>query len=636
MEAARNRRRLIVLTIILSLAFVGLGCRLVDIQWSRHEEFRVRAEQQHEYEIFREAPRGDIRDRRGNLLATSIPARTICADPGMLAGQEAEIAMVLAPLLKTNETTLVSLLSRFWRTNSAGRVITNHYVRLKRRVPVDDWQKIDLALGAYFTNAVAPRATNAAHRRKLSIAWQRAITTEPDQIRSYPNHELAAQIIGFTREDTNLVNDTIESYLAGTEGIESTFDSKLRGTPGWVRTERDNRRRELYVFREQEVEPRPGLNVVLTIDARIQQIAEEELQTIMAKHFAQSASAVVIRPRTGEILAMANLPTFDPNAPGKAKDPGARRNRIITDTFEPGSTFKTVTVAGAFNDGVIHLADTYNCENGIFYFAGKPLHDHEHYGLMTVRNIIAHSSNIGTAKIAIRLGQERAYKYIMDFGFGERTGLPLTGEVRGYVPKLKDWKQIHISRIPIGQGVSATPLQTAMALAAVANGGVLMRPMIVSGLVDDKGAAVVRFEPQVVRRVVSEAAARTTVEALKSVVEQGTAEKAALEHYTVAGKTGTAQKVVDGQYSHDKYYASFVGFFPADNPELLIAISADEPLKRTGFYGGTVCAPVFKRIAERTANFLNIKPDLQPDKAADVITAGNAAEPAGTPVRGKL
>jgi cell division protein FtsI/penicillin-binding protein 2 len=208
--------------------------------------------------------------------------------------------------------------------------------------------------------------------------------------------------------------------------------------------------------------------------------------------------------------------------------------------------------------------------------------------------------------------------------------------VRGYVPKLKDWKQIHISRIPIGQGVSATPLQTAIAMATVANGGILMRPMIVSGLVDDKGATVVKYEPQVARRVVSEAAARTTVDALKTVVEQGTAEKAALEHYTVAGKTGTAQKVVDGQYSHDKYYASFVGFFPADNPELLIAVSADEPLKRTGYYGGTVCAPVFKRIAERVANFLNIKPDVFPEKPTDGLTAENRVEPPATPVRGRL
>ena len=628
MEAARNRRRLIALTIVLACAFVGLGCRLLDIQWGRHEEFRAKAEQQHEREFVREAPRGDIRDRRGNLFATSVPARIVCADPALLKEHEAEIASVLAPLLKTNEAALLPLLSRFWKTNKEGIQATNHYVRLKRRVPLEDWQNIQAALGQHFTNLVAGKTLTAKERRQLSIVWGHGIMAEEDQIRSYPNRELAAHVLGFTRE-------TAETFYTGAEGIEATFDEKLRGTRGWLKTEFDSKRREIFVFREQDVESRPGLNVVLTLDARIQQIAEEELQSIMTKHFAQSASAIVIRPRTGEILAMANVPTFDPNAPGRGAD-ASRRNRIITDTFEPGSTFKTVTVAGAFNDGIIHLNDLYDCENGAFYFAGRILHDHEHYGVKPVSEIIAHSSNIGTAKIAIKLGQERAYKYISDFGFGERCGLPLTGEVRGYLPKLKDWKPIHISRIPIGQGVSATPLQTAMAIGAVANGGVLMRPMIVDSLVDDKGVTVAKYRPQAVRRVVSESAARTTTEGLKSVVEKGTAEKAGLEHYTVAGKTGTAQKVVDGQYSHEKYYASFVGYFPADNPELLIAISADEPLRRTGYYGGVVCAPVFKRIAERAANFLNIKPDVQTDRPGDVMASEKSAESVVTQVRGKF
>ncbi|HWN96133.1 MAG TPA: penicillin-binding protein 2 [Methylomirabilota bacterium] len=636
MEAARNRRRLIVLTIMLAFAFVGLGCRLLDIQWGRHQEFRAKAEQQHEREFFREASRGDIRDRRGNLLATSVPAKTICADPALLAGHATEMARVLAPLLKTNEAALLPLLSRFWRTNRAGVLATNHYVVLKRRVPIEDWEKIQSTLGQHFTNLVMGKTLTPKARRDLSIVWNRSIISEPDQIRSYPNQQLAAHVLGFIRDRTNIVNNTVETFAGGVEGVEAAFDEKLRGTRGWVKTEFDSKRREIFVFRAQDVESRPGLNVMLSIDARIQQIAEEELQPMVTKHFLQSASAIVIRPKTGEILAMANLPTFDPNAPGRVADPGVRRNRIITDTFEPGSTFKTITVAGAFNDGIIRLTDMYDCENGIFYFAGKPLHDHEHYGVKSVREIIAHSSNIGTAKIAIKLGQERTHQYISNFGFGERSGLPLTGEVRGYVPRLKDWKQIHISRIPIGHGVSATPLQMAMAMAAVANGGVLMRPMIVDGLVDDKGIQVVKYQPQVVRRVVSEAAAKTTVDALTTVVERGTAAKAHLEHYTVAGKTGTAQKVVNGQYSHEKYYVSFIGFFPASNPELLIAISADEPLRRTGYYGGVVCAPVFKRIAERAANFLNIKPDVQTDKPSEVMAGERAPESALTQVRGKL
>jgi cell division protein FtsI/penicillin-binding protein 2 len=431
------------------------------------------------------------------------------------------------------------------------------------------------------------------------------------------------------------VQGETNSITTGLEGIERIFDDKVRGARGWVKTEKNNRRQELFMFREQDVAARPGLNVVLTIDMRVQQIVEEELAPIMAKHFPQSASAIVLRPRTGEILAMATLPTFDPNAPGEF--PGeARRNRILTDTFEPGSTFKTVILAGALNDGVVRLTDQYDCENGAFHFAGKILHDHEYYGVMSVEQIIAKSSNIGTAKVAIKMGKERTYSYIMDFGFGDRTRIPLTGEDPGYIPKLKDWKLIHISRIPIGHGVSATPLQMMMAMAAVANGGVLMRPMLVDSLIDEQGQTVVKYQPQTVRRVISEASANNSVQALKSVVERGTAEKAALEHYTVAGKTGTAQKVVNGEYSHEKYYASFIGFFPADSPELCIFVSADEPLKRTGYYGGVVCAPVFKRIAERTANFLNIKPDVLPG-TNDVFVSENAAtQPGMTRVRGKF
>jgi cell division protein FtsI/penicillin-binding protein 2 len=288
------------------------------------------------------------------------------------------------------------------------------------------------------------------------------------------------------------------------------------------------------------------------------------------------------------------------------------------------------------NDGVVQLDDLYDCENGAFFFAGRVLHDHLHYGVLSVEQIIAKSSNIGTAKVAIRLGKERVYKYIWDFGFGQRSGIPLSGEDQGSLAVPKNWKQIHISRIPIGQGVTATPLQMVMALSAVGNGGVLMRPMLVDSLVDEKGQTVIKYQPQVVRRVVSERSAKQTTQALRSVVDKGTADKAALEHYTVAGKSGTAQKVVDGQYSHEKYYSSFIGFFPADDPELCIAVAIDEPVKKTGYYGGQIAAPIFKRIAERAANFLNIKPDVQPALPDDVTNSRKPSEPAGSQVRAKL
>lgn len=617
MEAAKNRRRLIVLTSIVALCFVGLGCRLVDLQWAHHEELAQLAEDQHDSFYYREAQRGPILDRRGNTLATSVPVKRICADPFILKSQEADLARFLAPLLKTNETALLHALSRT-HVNKAGARVPVRYVVLKNKVAVDDWEKIHAAMTNQFVALVAGQKLSKTNFADLKLAWTSAIYAQEDQIRTYPNAQLAAHVLGFTGFKEVVAHGRTNSIPVGVEGIEATFDEKLHGAPGWVKTEVSGRKQELFMFREQDVEARPGLGVILTLDSRVQQIVEEELAPAMAKHSPQSVSAIIVRPRTGEILAMATLPTFDPNKPGASAD-AARRNRPITDTFEPGSTFKTVTISGAFNDGLVRLTDRFDCENGAFRFAGYTLHDHKFYGVLTVQQIVAESSNIGTAKVAIKMGQERAYKYITDFGFGQRTGIPLTGEAYNILPKLEKWQPISISRIPIGQGVTVTPLQTAMAFCAVANGGTLLRPMIVDSLVDDKGNVVAKYQPQVVRRVISEAAAKTMTQALKSVVEKGgtAAETAALEHYTVAGKTGTAQKVVNKAYSHSDFYASFVGFFPADNPELCIYVGVDEP--RHGYYGAQVAAPIFKRIAERVANFLNIKPDVQPGRPGEVM-----------------
>ena len=617
MDAQKNRRRMVFLTIVMGICFVTLGCRLVDLHVLQHEEFARLAEDQHDHFYYREAPRGDIVDRRGSPLATSIPVKRVCADPFALKGQEAELAHFLAPLLKTNETWVRAMLSKT-KVNATGEVVSARYVILKQRVPVEDWEKIRSALTNQFAVLTRGRKLSKPQYGELRLAWTRAIYTEDDQVRTYPNGALAAHVLGFTGERTVVKNGHTNTLPAGVEGVEKTFDEKLHGARGWVKTETTSGRQEIFMFREQDVEARPGLNVKLTIDARVQQIVEEELVAPMAKHYASSALAIVMRPRTGEILAMATLPNFNPNHPAKSPA-AARRNRIITDMFEPGSTFKMVTLAGALNDNVVRLSDRFDCENGAFFFAGRVLHDHEHYSVMSVEEIIAKSSNIGTAKVAIKMGKERTFKYIWDFGFGQRTGLPLSGEVAGWLARPKDWAQIHISRIPIGQGVTATPLQMAMALAAIGNDGVLMRPMIVDSLVDEKGETVVKYQPQIVRRVVSPAAAKDAVKAMKTVVETGTADKAKLDNYTVAGKTGTAETPVGGFYTKEKYYASFIGFFPADNPELLIAVSVDEPLKKTGYYGGQVAAPVFKRIAERTANFLNLKPDVEPAPAKEAM-----------------
>jgi cell division protein FtsI (penicillin-binding protein 3) len=630
MKAVSHRSRLIVLTILVVLCFVGLGCRLVELQWARHYEFAKKAEQRHAKTYFREAPRGQIRDRRGNLLATSVPVKTVIADPSLIRGHETEMARLLAPLLKTNEAALAQLLSRSTRTNELGEVEDVKYVQLKQKVALEDYSKIRAALDERLTNSLAVKKLPSKEKTRLKGLWRNSISSTDDQIRQYPNGTLAAHVLGFIGPQELVKAGETNTVITGVEGIERTFDEKLRGARGWVKTEADAARRELYVFRDADVDARPGLNVVLTIDARVQQMVEEEIQPMVTEHFAVSGVAIVLRPKTGEILAIANYPTFDPNAPGKAKPASARLNHAINDQQEPGSTFKTVTVAGAFEDGVVQLTDMIGLDNGEFHYGGFILHDHDakRVPAMTVKDVIAKSSNIGTAKIAIKMGRERIYKHMLNFGFGEKTGIPLTGEAPGYFPKVAQWRDIHVSRIPIGQGVTATPLQMAMSVAAIANGGVLMRPMLIDRLVDDKQQTVVKYPPVVARRVVSAAAARTTVSALKTVVEKGTADKAALEHYTVAGKTGTAQKVdpVLKRYSHDKYYASFIGFFPADNPELLIYVACDEPLKKTGYYGGSVCAPVFKRIAERAANYLNIQPDVQADKNDGRMADGTTSQ----------
>jgi cell division protein FtsI/penicillin-binding protein 2 len=315
---------------------------------------------------------------------------------------------------------------------------------------------------------------------------------------------------------------------------------------------------------------------------------------------------------------MATLPNYDPNHP---IPDDSMRNRVIADTAEPGSTFKIVVISAALNENLIGLDDTFDCEHGAWQFMGRWLHDDHPSGVLTVENIVAKSSNIGSAKIAVyKVGEQKLYDYIKAYGFGARTGVTLGGEVTGRVKEFTNKDKLMISRVPIGQSVTVTPLQMTLAMATVANGGKLMSPMLVNRLQDQNGAVFTQYHPQVVRQVVSESAAKQLVKALKQVATRdGTAVKAALEHYIVAGKTGTAQKVVGGVYSHEKFTTSFVGFFPADEPELCIGVVLDEP--KNGHYGGQIAAPVFRAIAEQVAGYLKIRPDRQESSAAEGAVA---------------
>lgn len=607
MNRERQLRRCLLLVLAPAAVFAGLAFRLVELQVWRHAELRAKAEQNTRREILREPRRGDILDARGNLLATSVFVKTVCADPTLVGRFPAEVARAVAPLLQVNEGELYQRLLPRLRQNERGETVTNRYVVLKRKVPPETWEQVRAALQRLGS---APEGRKLSRAEEMELRNLRAsVFTDPldDQQRVYPNQTLAAHVLGFVGMEERELDGMRLLETRGVEGIEAALDSKLTGVPGWRVTEKDRRGREVLPLRDQDVEPRDGFNVVLTLDAVVQHIVEETLAQAMERHNPISASAIVVRPRTGEILAMATLPTFDPNRPG-AFPPEARRNRVVTDIMEPGSTFKIVVVAAALNERLVSLNDTFDCEHGHFAFGGRVLHDHESYGVLTVQNIITKSSNIGAAKIGIRLGPHRLYDYMRAFGFGAKTGIPLLSEMPGSVPEPAKWYKVSLAQIPMGHGVAVTRLQMTMAMAALANRGLLMRPMLVARLEDRQGHVVARYAPQPVRQVVSETAAKLTVEALKTVVSpEGTAPKAALEHYTVAGKTGTAQKAGPGGYQPGKYISSFIGFFPADAPEVCVSVVLDEP--KQGYYGGQVAAPLFKQIAERVANYLNIRPD---------------------------
>ncbi len=615
-------RRALLLLLFLGAAFIGLGYRLVDLQVFRHDELSAKAEQNTQREFWQVPRRGDILDVNGNILATSVAVKTICADPSLIGNFQPYVAHALAPLLNVNEADLAQRLTPRIVRATTGELVTNglHYVRLAKNIPEETWRRItgvmtNLQLG------VDERNLSRNDRGFLRNLRLHSIFFEPDQQRIYPNGALAAQVVGFPATVETQVGGHYISQIVGRDGVELAMQKALSGVAGWKVTETDRQQRELVALRDEDVHARDGLNVVLTIDAAVQHIVETALADAVQKHTPKSITGIVMRPRTGEILAMVSLPNYDPNQPNTITP--ATRDRAITDVMEPGSTFKIVVVSGALNNNVVKLSDQFDCEHGHFFFAGRTLHDAESHGILSVEGIITKSSNIGAAKIGIKLGAQNLYDYAWDYGFGQRTGIPLPGETRGFLYPVKDWSKVSIAQIPMGHGVSVTRLQMVFAMAAIANGGWLMRPMLVSRLQERDGSVVQRYTSERVRQVVTEATSRQMIEALKTVpTKDGTAPDAAMKNYVVAGKTGTAQKAENGSYAHGKYFASFIGFFPADNPELCISVVMDEP--KEGYYGGKVCGPVFRDIAERCASYLNIPPDPALMTNASPLTAENA------------
>jgi cell division protein FtsI/penicillin-binding protein 2 len=619
--------RLLAMLALVVAAFVGLGFRLVDLQVWRHGELAALAEKGSQEKIPQAARRGDILDANGNLLATTVPVKTVCANPSLIGNQQAAVAHALATLLQMNEADLFQKLQPRLMKNQNGQTVTNQYAVLQRKVSDETWQKISCAMTNLPLAVDESKMSKAERVNFRNFAYnlrQYAIFGEDDQLRVYQNGSLAAHVLGFvgTRQNTNNISE-----LFGYDGIEKSFDDKLEGASGWRVTGMDSRKNELAQLRDEDVQARDGLSVVLTIDTAVQNILETELAGAMREHAPASITGIITRPSTGEILAMASFPNFDPNNL-QTITTNNEQNRVISDVMEPGSTFKTIVISGALNEHIVNLNDTVFCENGVFHYGGIILHDSEghHFGNLTVEQVLEKSSNIGASKIGMKLQAPRLFDYMENFGLGAATGIPLPGEVsaKRFVRPANEWGKYSIAQIPMGQGVAVTRLQMAMAVGAIANGGVLMRPMLVKQLQDSDGNIVQKYEPQAVRRVVSEDTAKEMVEALKTVVsDDGTAPQARLADYVVAGKTGTAQKVVDGKYANDRFVVSFIGFFPADNPQICISIVMDSPKEGGRAFGGALCGPVFHNVAERCASYLNIPADenLQPQNPPQQIIA---------------
>ena len=443
--------------------------------------------------------------------------------------------------------------------------------------------------------------------RKISDVKSEAVTRLKESglgfikesMRVYPKGEIACHLVGFTDIDNE-----------GLEGIELHYNSFLKGVPGWRMVQKDAKQRELISREIEMVPPVDGYQVHLTIDEVIQTLADQELANTCKKFNAKGGSIIVMDPKSGDILALSTYPVYDPNN-AKQSSLEARRNRAITDLFEPGSVFKIFTLAAILEGKAVRLDEKFDCEGGSWAVAGKVLHDHRGHGLMTFREIIEKSSNIGTVKGAVRLGAQKLYKALRAFGFGERTGIPLAGEINGLLPHPKHWSRSSIINIPIGQGVAVTPLQLTSAAAAVANNGLWVRPRIVTHIDDQEGRVVKNFDVEPVRQVISKETALQVRSVLEGAVSRGTGKKAMVPGFKAAGKTGTAQKLLpNGAYSHDHFIASFVGFVPYDEPKVVIGVNIDEP--HPVYYGGEVAAPAFSKVASGVMAYWRIQQALPP------------------------
>ncbi|MEI8011315.1 MAG: penicillin-binding transpeptidase domain-containing protein [Candidatus Omnitrophota bacterium] len=523
------------------------------IQIFRFDYLAEKADKQHNHIVDLEPVRGTIYDRNMRLLALNVPAYSLFANPRMMTqAQKDTAARGVAAILGGS--------ADFY----AGRMARDKsFVWLARKLSAEQ--------------------NDALKSKKIQ-----GIGLVKESRRFYPNGSLAAHVIGFANIDNT-----------GLQGVELEYDRHLRGTKGMAQFLRDARMRDLMIEKDF-VAPKNGDSVVLTIDETVQYIAEKALQKSFEKYHAVSASVIVMDPKTGEILAFANCPTFRPDAP-EASPPENRTNRAVAFVYEPGSVFKIVTASAGLEEGAFKEEDIIFCENGKYRVGNHILNDHEPLGNLTFRQVVEHSSNIGVTKIAERLGPAKVYEYARRFRFGMKTGIGMVGEVGGLLKPPAQWSKTSIGAIPIGQEVTVTPVQLVSAIAAIANNGHYMKPYYIKAIKDERGNTVTEFMPQSQGDVLHPDIARRMQSILQGVVDEGTATAAKMKDITAGGKTGTAQKVVNGVYSHSKFVASFIGFAPVDDPQLAIVVTVDDP--HPIYYGGLVAAPVFKEIVEDSLRY---------------------------------
>jgi cell division protein FtsI (penicillin-binding protein 3) len=558
-----SRRRLLQLFAFLAAWGVVVAGRLVQVQILRHDDYVARAQRQQERTLALSPVRGSILDVRHRVLAESVAAESVYADPQAIVDARATArALAAIPAVHMSAREIEAKLS------GGGA-----FAWVVRQLPVEA----------------------AAEIKRLKLP---GIYMLEDHRRSYPRGTLAANVIGYAGVDGE-----------GLAGVEHSLDSTVRGRAGRVTLLRDARRGSYLVGGDGANRAIDGNDVVLTIDSVVQFIAERALATAVTEQRALGGSAIVMDPSTGAILAMASLPTFDPN---RFRDFAtiAWRNRNVQDIYEPGSTFKIITASAGLEEGVVTPSQILDCGNGSIQIANVEIHEHggNRYGLLTFEDVMVHSSNVGAVRVGLALGQDRFYRYIRKFGFGERTGVELPGETPGVLRRTERWSEVSNASLSFGQEVGVTPLQLLTAVATVANGGLRVAPHIVDRIVDSSGNVIARPPRAEGTRVISERTAAILNEILKAVVSRGTGRLAALTEHVVAGKTGTAQKYFRGGYSDDRVVASFAGYVPADRPRLAILVVVDEP--KLSQYGGTVAAPVFKEIAESSLRYLGVPPTI--------------------------